>query len=134
MSLIMAALLAITMAIVPIATSRAAAPGVLPAVAVSSTSQMPGSHEHAAQGHGHGDASLAHGVAVAQPDCDGHEPASHHADGADCCSMGACHALQVSLIAGVFSPARTATALGAVGDEQVGGIVVGQLDRPPRSL
>lgn len=132
MATIIVALLAITMAVFPIS--------VLPAAA-------PAGHQHAAGtvGHGHGHehagmdgshrhADVASSGHTALADFGGHDGNSDDCTGPVCCSMGTCHAIQVSALPGLYSPTASQAAMAVTGDEQVGGIVTGGLDRPPRTV
>jgi ABC-type nickel/cobalt efflux system permease component RcnA len=126
MSTIIVALLAITMAILPISVPQAAMPaGHGYAMAVD------GGHGHAAAvegDHEHADAPAA------SADLDNHDGDSQDCGGAMCCSMSTCHAFQESAAPSVFSPAVSRISMAAAGDDQVGGITTGGLDRPPRTV
>jgi hypothetical protein len=117
---IIAVLLAITMAIFPISMPRAAAPGV---------------HGHALtlETHTHDGVGLScdHGASVT---CGDHESANHDADSPSCCGMTVCHAFQISAAPDVLTPCMRVTSVSVSGDEQVGGITPGGLDRPPRTV
>ena len=130
MGTIIVALLAITMAILPISVPQAAMAAV---------------HGHAAAvdaGHDHasvdGDHEHAHvqtsSVDTASVDLDDHDGNSDDCTGPVCCSMGTCHAVQVSAPSGVYSPNASRTPMIMVGDDQVGGITAGGLDKPPRTV
>ncbi|QRM34655.1 hypothetical protein [Microvirga sp. VF16] len=130
MGTIIVALLALTMAILPISMSQAAAPaGHGPATAVNA------GHEHAAVDgdHEHADvlASCDDTALSGFSDQDGD---TQDCTGLICCSMGACHAFQGSAPPSLYSPAASQAPMVMAGDEQVGGITAGGLDRPPRTV
>ena len=132
MGLIIAVLLAVTAGILVISTPHAAASGER---LVSAATIL--GHDHAA--HSHGDTvdvehSSAHNHASAQEDCG--DPASDYqgSGGADCCNMGACHAVQALAASMLQMPYASAVAIAALGDEQVDGVVPGGLERPPRTV
>jgi len=120
---IIAVLLAITMAIFPISVPHAAVSGV---------------HNHAAA-HGHDHQEHAVEASVS---CDHQVVEGQHSEhegtpdgaGSSCCSIGGCHAVHVSLVAGLPSPAVAPLPSAISGDEQVDGVISGRLDRPPRTV
>ena len=130
MGTIIVALLAITMAIIPISVPQAAASaGNHHAVMVDA------GHEHAADDgdHEHADElALSHDATLgASTD---HHQGSQDCSGPVCCSMSTCHAFQESAPPTVYSPAVSKISMAVVGDDQVGGITTGGLDRPPRTV
>jgi hypothetical protein len=132
MGLIIAVLLAVTAGILVISTPHAAASGDQLAVAAT----VPG---HDAAAHSHGDTvdvehASAHDHASAQKDCGDPASGAHSGSGADCCGMGACHAVQALAAPMLHTPYASAVALAVAGDDQVGSIVPGGLDRPPRTV
>jgi hypothetical protein len=48
--------------------------------------------------------------------------------------MSTCHAFQESAAPSVYSPAVSQISMAVAGDDQVGGITTGGLDRPPRTV
>jgi hypothetical protein len=123
------ALLAFTMAIFPISVPQAAASaGHQHSVMVDAGHEhatIDGDHEHAdGLGSSHDTASGASAD---------HHQGSQDCSGPVCCSMGTCHAFQASAPPGLYSPAVSAVSMMMAGDEQVGGITVSGLDRPPRT-
>ncbi|WP_114946370.1 hypothetical protein [Microvirga calopogonii] len=134
MATIIVALLAITMAIFPISVPQAAAAaGHRHAAAVSSSDGH--SHEHRVGGgeheHVHRPASGDEVTSSASAD---HDQGSQGCAGPICCSMGTCHAFQDTALPVLDSPAASRLPIAVPGDEQVGGITAGGLDRPPRTV
>lgn len=132
MGLIIAVLLAVTAGILVISTPHAAASGERLAEAVT----VP-AHDHAA--HSHGDTvdvedASAHDHASAQGECGDPASGAHGGTGADCCSMGACHAVQALAAPMIHMPCASAVVLAVAGDEQVEGIAPGGFDKPPRTV
>ncbi|MGF9760115.1 hypothetical protein AAII07_33465 [Microvirga sp. 0TCS3.31] len=132
MGLIIAVLLAVTAGILVISTPHAAASGARLAVAVADVG-----HDHAA--HSHGDTvdvghSSAHDHASARKDCGDPASGAHDGSGADCCGMGACHAVQALAAPMLHTPCTSAAVLAVVRDDQVESFVPGGLDRPPRTV
>jgi len=132
MGTIIVAMLAIIMAILPISMAQAAAPtgaGHGHAMAVDA------GHEHAAPeaDHGHADVLAAQGDIVVS-DANHHDGNSQDCTGTVCCSMSACHAFQGSAPPSLYSPNASQISMATVGDDQVGGITTGGLDRPPRTV
>jgi hypothetical protein len=128
MGTIIVALLAITMAILPITVPPAAAPaGHGHAMTVDA------GHDHAAGDaeHEHVTASSGDVVSTASSDHDG---GLQDCDGTICCSMGTCHAFQVSAVPSLYSPAISQAPMAMPGDEQIAGITVDGLERPPRTV
>jgi hypothetical protein len=97
-----------------------------------------GGHDYAAMLEGDHDAtylsSVMHRDTAAGSDCSDHSGGSHDMSGPACCSMGACHAFEVTVAPDVHSPVTSAVPLAIIGDGQVDGIVPGRLDRPPRTV
>ena len=130
MGTIIVALLAITMAIFPITVPQAAASaGHQHAIMIDAGHEhtaIDGEHEHVDELASSDDTSLR-----ASTD---HQQGSKDCSGPVCCSMGTCHAAQVSAPASVYSPTVSQASMTMAGDEQVGGITTGGLDRPPRTV
>jgi hypothetical protein len=130
MGTIIVALLAITMAILPI---------TMPQAAVSAEDHHAlatgAGHEHAATDgdHEHADTLASSGGAVSTGSND-HGGDSEDCTGVLCCSMSTCHAFQVSAHPSLYSPAVSQASMTMPGDEQIAGITVGGLDRPPRTV
>lgn len=132
MGLIIAVLLAVTAGILVISTPHGAAMGDQLGIAVT----IPG-HDHAAHSHdGTVDVehSSGHAHASARNDCGDPASGDHGSGGTDCCTMGACHAVQALAAPMLHTPCVSAVVLSVVGDEQVDGVVLGGLDRPPRTV
>jgi len=127
------ALLAFTMAIFPISVPRAAAStGHQHALYADAGHEH--AHEHADVGdHDHGNVLTSSGVTVAAYVSD-HDGNSKDCTGVVCCSMGTCHAFQASEQPSLYSPAASQIPMAMAGDEQVGGITAGGLERPPRTV
>ncbi|ANY84751.1 hypothetical protein BB934_42155 (plasmid) [Microvirga ossetica] len=130
MGTIIVALLAITMAILPISGPQGAAQAA---------------HQHAAvalTGHAHGEADGDHSHADLQMSFDtgalgisgDHDPDTQDCTSVICCSMGTCHAFQIPALQNPHSPAVSQAPMAMPGDEQIAGITVGGLDRPPRTV
>ena len=130
MGTIIVALLAITMAIFPISVPQAAAWAGHQHAAMAG----PG-HEHAAVDGDHEHAvELTSSHDVTLGDSTDHHQGSKECSGPVCCSMATCHAFQESAAPSVYSPTVSQAAMALAGDEQVGGITTGGLDRPPRTV
>ena len=130
MGTIIVALLAITMAIIPISVPQAAASaGNHHAVTVDA------GHEHATVDgdHEHADELAPTQDAALDASADHHQ-GSEDCSGPVCCSMSTCHAFQESAPPTVYSPAVSQISMAVAGDDQVGGITTGGLDRPPRTV
>jgi hypothetical protein len=141
MRAIIAVILAVSMAIFPIAMPQAAA-------------MTGGHHRAAATAHDHHhDASSAtvshndHGNFGASRDCvndrvgESHHGAScqQHAEtngsgDASCCGTIACHAFQLTASPAVCMPVAVSSPLAVPGEEQVTGDFYGRIDRPPRTV
>ena len=130
MGTIIVALLAITMAILPISGPQGAA-------------QV--AHQHAAvttTGHTHGEMDGNHSHADLQVSFDtgalgisgDHDSDTHGCTGVICCSMGTCHAFQIAAPSYLYSPTVSQVSMVMTRDEQVEGITIGGLDRPPRTI
>ncbi|QFU16548.1 hypothetical protein [Microvirga thermotolerans] len=132
MGTIIVALLAITMAIFPISVPQAAASAGHRHAAVTSAGPT---HDHAAIGgeHGHAGGAASHDDTVSSASADRPQGGQDCA-GPVCCSMGTCHAVQDTALPILHSPAGSRLPIAMPGDEQVAGIVVGRLDRPPRTV
>lgn len=128
--LIIAVLLAITAGIFTISTPHAAAPRLQTAFFASVDGH--GNHTHPGMDLVH--ESQSHDHAAAQADCEDPVSGSHKEPGADCCSMGACHAVQILAAPMLLSPFGSAVSVVIDGGEQVEGIIPGGLDRPPRTV
>lgn len=90
------------------------------------------SHMHRGTQHGHENTSSSYDRASIAGDCG--DPASGiHGGGADCCSMGSCHAVQAIAALMLHTPCASTIVMTVLGDEQVEGIAPGGLDRPPRT-
>ena len=130
MGTIIVALLAITMAILPISGPQGAAQAA---------------HQHTvltATGHSHGEADGDHSHADQQVSfdtgalaiSDDHDPDIQDCTGVICCSMGTCHAFQIPTPQNLRSPAVSQVSMAMTRDEQVEEITIGGLDRPPRTV
>jgi ABC-type nickel/cobalt efflux system permease component RcnA len=130
MGTIIVALLAITMAILPISGPQGAAQAA---------------HQHAVvttAGHAHGEADGNHSHADLQVSLDtgtlgisgDHDSDTHDCTGVICCSMGTCHAFQITAPAYLYAPAVSQVSMVMTRDEQVEDIIIGGLDRPPRTI
>ena len=130
MGTIIVALLAITMAILPISGPQGAAQAA---------------HQHAAvatTGHAHADADGDHSHADPQVSSDtealgisgDHDSDARDCTGVMCCSMGTCHAFQITAPPYLYSPAVSQVSMAMTRDEQVEEITIGGLDRPPRTI
>jgi hypothetical protein len=97
-------------------------------------------HIHAGVGdHDHDHAGVAQFFVASEnisnsKACNDHTSAPFDQDDQGCCSMGACHAFQVSEQSTLHMPAFAAVPMVAAGDEQVTNVVPGPLDRPPRNV
>lgn len=120
MAPIIAVLLAITMAIFPIAMPRAAASADHRSTVTLDTH------------HSHGEADVS--CARASVTCGDHEGDGHEASGSGCCGMSVCHAFQVSAAPAILCRHVTMTSVTVARDEQVGGVTPGGLDKPPRTI
>ncbi|MBM1170141.1 hypothetical protein [Microvirga arabica] len=132
MGTIFVALLALTMAILPISMLQAAAPAV---AGHGHTMAVDAGHGHAAaeENHEHADIVAAHGDTALSGSSE-HAGNSEDCTGTFCCSMTACHVFQISAPPNLYSPAVSQAPMAMAGDEQVGGITTGGLDRPPRTV
>ena len=130
MGTIIVALLAITMAIFPISGPQGATQAA---------------HQHAAMsttGHTHGDSDDGHRHADLQADSESgalsisgdHDSGARDCTGVMCCSMGTCHAFQVTAASYLFSPVVSQVTMIVTRDEQVEEITIGGLERPPRTV
>ncbi|NBJ26830.1 hypothetical protein GR303_21045 [Microvirga sp. SYSU G3D203] len=130
MGTIIVALLAITMAILPISGPQGAAQAA---------------HQHTvltAIGHSHGEADGDHSHADQQVSfdtgalgiSDDQDPDTQDCTGVICCSMGTCHAFQIPAPQNLHSPAVSQVSMAMTRDEQVEEITIGGLDRPPRTV
>ncbi|MBQ0821898.1 hypothetical protein KBI52_17030 [Microvirga sp. HBU67558] len=127
------ALLAFTMAIFPISVAPVAASGGHQH-ALSADAERGHAHEHADNGdHEHGDVLTSPGNTVTA-DVSDHDGSSRDCTGPACCSMGTCHAFQDTDLPVLYSPGASRLPIAMPGDEQVGGITAGGLDRPPRTV
>ncbi len=130
MGTIIVALLAITMAILPISGPQGAAQAAHQHVAVTTT------------GHAHGETDGNHSHADLQVSSDtgalgisgDHDSDTHDCTGVICCSMGTCHAFQITAPPALYSPAVSRVSIAMSRDEQVEEITIGGLDRPPRTI
>jgi hypothetical protein len=130
MGTIIVALLALTMAILPISTALAAASAthghVLVVDAGHDHAAVDGHHEHANVRASASDTSLA--------DFTAHDGSPEDCTGPICCSMSACHAFQTSAPPSLYSPTGSQAPMAMAGDEQVMSVVSGRIDRPPRTV
>lgn len=132
--MVIAALVAVSMAIFPIGMGPAA--GLV-------------GGQHGFAGAGHHDVAVAGvqdhhpGKADASQACDADEAEALGAAGesapdaqsaAFCCGGTACHFFQLSSVPPVLTPPTRPLALAAAGEEQLAGTVPDQLDRPPRTV
>ena len=130
MGTIIVALLAITMAIFPVTVPQAAASaGHQHAIMIGA------GHEHASVDgeHEHVDELVSSDGTTQRASTDHHQ-SSKDCSGPVCCSMGTCHAVQVSAPTGVYSPTVSQASMIMAGDRQVGGLATGGPDRPPRTV
>jgi ABC-type nickel/cobalt efflux system permease component RcnA len=133
MGTLIVALLAITMAIFPISMPRAAASaGHQHAVVAGAGHEHVHDHATVDRAHDHADAA-SHADVVSSASGD-HDQDSHDCTGPVCCSMGTCHAFQDTAFPILSSPAVSHLPVAMPGDEQVGGITTGSLDKPPRTV
>lgn len=125
MRTILAALLAVCMAVFPVAMPQAAA--------LSGHSHASAAHTHEAlDGSAHVDASALHDDRIVQ-----HEHAASHDEeegGSSCCGTTACHAFQVSSLPALGVRLSLIGVVQVACDHQVPGIFSGRLDRPPRTV
>jgi hypothetical protein len=139
MRVIIAVILAISMAIFPIAMPQTAAMTGGHHGAAAATAH---DHDHDASSATHHDHDLD-----ALLDCvndrvgDSHHGASCHqqagVDGsgdAFCCGSIACHAFQLTASPTVYVPLAVSSGLALSGEEQVTGDFFGRIDRPPRTV
>lgn len=131
MGLIIAFLLAVTAGILVISTPHEAASGGRLALAATVTGHDHGAH--AREGTVDVEPSSTHAHASAQEDCGDPASGSHRGSGADCCTMGACHAVQVLAAPMLHTPPTSSVAIAMFGNEQVDGNIPGGLDKPPRT-
>lgn len=130
MGTIIVALLAITMAILPISV-----PQVAMAAAHGHATVVDTGHEHAAVDRNHVHAHVvAASLDTAAINLGGHDGDSHNCPGSVCCNMNTCHAVQASVPPSIYSPTVSQIHIAMSGDEQVGGITGSGLDRPPRTV
>jgi hypothetical protein len=132
MGLIIAVLLAVTAGILVISSPHAAASGERPVSASAILGHDHGAHAH--EGTVDVEQSSGHDHASAQEDCGDPASGAHRGSGADCCNMGACHAVQALAAPMLHVPYASAVAIVERGDEQVEGVVPGGLERPPRTV
>jgi hypothetical protein len=130
--LIIAALLAVAAGVLVISAPQAVASGSRILLSSAVGGQAHGSHVHADADHEHGVQSHDH--ASARKDCGDPASGTHGGAGADCCNMGACHAVQALAAPMLHTPCTSAAVIAFTGDEQVAGITPGGLDRPPRTV
>lgn len=136
MRVVIAALVAVSLAIFPIATAPAAGIGI-------------DGGRHGLAGLEHHDNAAAglddfhHGKVGASHACDAGEPAASSPAGdpaadaqcaAVCCGGMACHFFQVSSVPPISAPPAEPSGLAVPGEEQLAGTVPDQLDRPPRTV
>jgi hypothetical protein len=131
---IIVALLAITMAIFPISVPQAVASAAHQHALVASIGHEH-AHEHAVDGdHEHTEVLASPSNDAALSASSDHDQGSQDCTGVVCCSMGVCHAFQVSENPSLSSPAGALIPMAMAGDEQVGGITASGLDKPPRTV
>ncbi|MFC4171584.1 hypothetical protein ACFOYU_05875 [Microvirga sp. GCM10011540] len=132
--LIIAALLVVAAGVLVISAPQAVASGGQIIQLFATDTDAHGSQVHAEMDHAHGvrSAALDHHAST-QEDCGDPASGNHGRAGADCCGMGACHAVQALAAPTLHSPSTSAAIIVLVGDEQVAGITPGGLDRPPRT-
>lgn len=121
MRTVVAALLALCMAVFPVAMPQAAA----------SKGHGHGSAVHAQDGHAHGSATHDHDIVE-------HEHAASH-DGDEesssaCCGTTTCHAFQISSLPTLGARLSLIGVVQVAYDHQVPGVFSGRLDRPPRTV
>ena len=134
MGTIIVALLAFTMAIFPISVPQAAASAAHQHALVASDGHKH-AHEHIVDGgHEHADVLASSSDDATLSASSDHDQGSQDCTGVVCCSMGVCHAFQVSENPSLSSPAGALIPMAMAGDEQVGGITAGSLDKPPRTV
>jgi hypothetical protein len=130
MDTIIVALLAITMAILPTSGPQGAAQAAHQHAAVTTTEHT---HGETDGNHSHADlqVSLDTGALGISGD---HDSDTHDCTGVICCSMGTCHAFQITAPAYLYAPAVSQISMVMTRDEQVEEITIGGLDRPPRTI
>lgn len=132
--LIIAALLAVAAGVLVISAPQAVASGGRILLSSAMDQHTDVGHVHADTAHEHGVSSPVHDHASAKKDCGDPASGNHGGAGADCCNMGACHAVQALAAPMLHGPCASAAGIVLTGDEQVAGITLGGLDRPPRTV
>jgi hypothetical protein len=130
MGTIIVALLAMTMAIFPISGLQAAAQAAHRHASVADAGHA---HLAADADHEHAETRVSLDAAVSVSGDHDH-PDSKDCTGLTCCSMGACHAFQITALPSLYSPAVSEASIVLTRDEQVEEITAGGLDRPPRTI
>lgn len=129
MGVIIAVLLAAAAGIATIPGPHAAVSGVWSAVSASVEGH--GDHVHPDADVSHDNQSHEH--ASARTDCE--RPISGAPQGtADCCAMSACHAIQAFAAPVIHTPFGSAVSVAVEADKQVEEIILGDLDKPPRTV
>jgi hypothetical protein len=133
MGFIIAVLLAITAGILVISTPHAAAPGGQIALVAAVDGHIHAAHSHEAtvrdgesMGHDH--------ASTWKEGCGGSSQGTHSSGGTDCCNMSACHAFEAVAAFLLHTSCAPGVVVAAVGDEQVEGVFLEGLDRPPRTV
>ena len=130
MGAIIVALLAITMAILPISGPQGAAQAAHQHAAVTTIGHM---HGEADGNHSHADLQVSFDTGALGISGD-HESDTQDCTDVICCSMGTCHAFQIPAPQNLHSPAVSQVSMAMTRDEQVEEITIGGLDRPPRTI
>jgi uncharacterized protein involved in copper resistance len=125
MRTVLAVLLAVCMAVFPVAIRQA--------VASTGHSHAPGTHAHEAlDGTAHADVSAPH-----EDDTLEHEHAASHGQdegsSSSCCGTTTCHAFQVSSSPALGARLPLIGVVQVACDHQVPSVFPGRLDRPPRT-
>ncbi|MFC4173272.1 hypothetical protein ACFOYU_14585 [Microvirga sp. GCM10011540] len=132
--LIIAALLALAAGILVMSVPQAVASGGRILLSSAVDGHVHGSDVHVDADHEHGVQAPAHDHASAPKDCGDPASGTHGKAGADCCGMGACHAVQALAAPMLHTPCTSAAAIALTRDDQVAGVAPDSLDRPPRTL
>jgi len=132
LGLTIAVLLAVTAGILVVSTPHAASLGER----LASVATLLG-HDHAAHSHERvvgSEQASAHAHDSARNDCSDPASGDHSSGGPDCCNMSACHAVHTLTAPMLHVPCASAVAVPLLCDEQVEGIALGGLDKPPRTV
>ena len=130
-SLIIAALLAVAAGILVIPVAQAVVSG--DRILLSSVVSGQALERHVQADDEHGVRPPAHDHVLAKKDCGDPASGAHHGSEADCWGTSACHAVQALAAPMLHAHYASATVLALIRDDQVGSVVPGGLDRPPRT-